>query len=80
MMTNEEKGEKVMIKTKILANGLVKTYSDEGYKIRQDGTGRVYDTAIDPADTGRTYTETEEPIAGATEAERLLTILTGGAE
>ena len=69
-----------MIKTKILANGLVKTYSDEGYKIRQDGTGRVYDTAIDPADTGRTYTETEEPIAWATEAERLLGILTGGEE
>lgn len=37
-------------------------YSDAGFKIRQDGTGVIYDDAIDPLDSGRTYTETEEPI------------------
>ncbi len=37
-------------------------YSDAGFKIRQDGTGVIYDDAIDPVDSGRTYTETEVPI------------------
>ena len=68
-----------MIKTEKYKEGLVRTYSDEGYKIRQDGTGIVYDEAIDPADSGRTYTETDEPVEDMT-AEKLLNILTGGAE
>lgn len=38
------------------------TYSDAGYKIRQDGTGALYDEAYDPVDTYRTYTETDIPI------------------
>ena len=41
---------------------LVKTYSDTFHKIIQDGTGAVYDEAIDPVDSGRTYTESEEVI------------------
>lgn len=42
---------------------LVKTYSDE-FKIRQNETGIVYDSAIDVP--GRyTYTETDEPLTPA---------------
>ena len=45
----------------------VHTYSDDHYKIRQDGTGIIYDDAIDPAGSGRTYTETDIPIDGMEE-------------
>lgn len=47
-----------------LKNGkqLIKTKSNSGFKIRQNGTDRVYNEAIDPVDAGRTYTETEEKI------------------
>ncbi len=41
---------------------LGKTYSDRGMKIRQDGTGILYDEAVDPDYMGRTYTETDIPI------------------
>lgn len=60
---------------------LVRTYSDAGYRIRQDGTGAVYDEAVDPADSGRTYTETDEqrPDAELT-AEEALNIITGVSE
>lgn len=53
-----------MIKTETLPNNLVRTYSDTFHKIIQDGTGIVYDEAIDPADKNRTYTESEEYIDG----------------
>jgi len=48
----------------ITINGreFVRTYSDGGYRIRQDGTGVIYDEAVDPVGTGRTYTETDEPV------------------
>lgn len=38
----------------------VKTYSDIGMTIERDGVR--YDEAIDPAELGRVYTETDEPI------------------
>lgn len=48
---------------------LVRTYSDKGYMIERDGV--VYEEAIDPENSGRTYTETEM-LTEATEAlERL---------
>lgn len=59
-----------MIKSEtVTINGhtFIRTYSDSGYMIKQDGTGAVYSEAVDPVDSGRTYTETEEEIA--TEAE-----------
>ena len=61
---------------------LIRTYSDAGYRIRQDGTGAVYDEAIDPEVMGRTYTETDEPIPVDPEqdeitASELLDILLG---
>lgn len=51
-----------MIKTESMTiNGreFVRTYSDAGYMIEREGIR--YEEAIDPADTGRTYTETDEP-------------------
>ena len=39
-----------------------KTYSDSGYMIERDGA--QYSEAIDPAEFGRTYTETDIPIEG----------------
>ena len=43
---------------------LIRTYSDEGYRIiRNDGV--VYDEAIDIKDSGYTYTESEELTEGA---------------
>ena len=39
---------------------LVRTYSTDGKYIIQDETGIQYAEAIDPAEIGRTYTESEE--------------------
>ena len=58
-----------MIKTENLTiNGkaYIRTWSDLGMMIERDGA--LYEEAIDPADLGRTYTETEHPIPDA-EAE-----------
>ena len=41
---------------------LVHTYSDAGYTISQNESGVEYSDAIDPADSVRTYTETENKI------------------
>lgn len=52
-----------MIKTENLTiNGkaFVKTYSDEGMMVERDGI--LYAEAIDPAEFGRQYTETNTPI------------------
>lgn len=38
----------------------VKTYSDLGMMVERDGVR--YSEAIDPAEFGRVYTETDEPI------------------
>ena len=43
----------------------VKTYSDKGCMVERDGVR--YSEAIDPAEFGRTYVETDEPIEGYTE-------------
>lgn len=55
----------------------VRTYSDQGLRIcSEDGT--VYDIAEDPAECGRTYTETDEYIDGEDiTAEEALAIITG---
>lgn len=52
-----------MIKTETLTiNGVefVRTFSNAGLQIERDGV--LYEEAIDPADTGRTYTESEQPV------------------
>lgn len=43
-------------------NTFIRTYSDGGYMIKQDGTDEVYAEAYDPVDSSRTYTETDESI------------------
>ena len=43
------------------------TYSDSGYMIERDGVR--YSEAIDPIDSGRLYTETDEPIDVGTKEE-----------
>ena len=40
----------------------IKTVSDAGFMIERDGV--QYSEAIDPAEFGRTYTETDIPIEG----------------
>lgn len=71
-----------MIQTEPLTinnHALIRTYSDAGFIIRKDGTDEIYDEAIDPADSGRTYTETDEPVdTSEADAEEIVDILTGG--
>ena len=43
------------------------TYSDSGYMIERDGMR--YSEAVDPLDSGRLYTETDEPIDVGTKEE-----------
>ena len=52
----------MIVTESIQVNGrkLVKTYSDRNVMIERDGVR--YDAAIDPAGSGRTYTETDEPV------------------
>lgn len=38
----------------------MRTYSDAGMLIERDGA--LYEEAIDPAGSGRTYTESDQPI------------------
>ena len=69
-----------MIKTEIFTiNNIsfVRTYSDQGLRIRGED-GAIYDIAEDPAECGRTYTETDEYIEGEEiTAEEALAIITG---
>ena len=54
-----------MIKTENLTinnRAFVRTYSDSGFMVERDGVR--YSEAIDPAELGRTYTETDELIEG----------------
>lgn len=44
------------------ARVFIRTYSDAGYTVKQDQTGREYAQAIDLEDSGYSYTETENPI------------------
>lgn len=48
-----------MIITEVLEDGRMHTYSDAGFKIRQE-TGVIYDDAVDSST--HTYTETDELI------------------
>ena len=51
-----------MIQTEILSGNLVRTYSDAGYMIHGGDPEGDYAEAIDPVNSGRTYTETDIPI------------------
>lgn len=75
-----------MIKSEtITINGrtFVRTYSDANRMIRQDSTGVVYAEAYDPADSGRTYSETDEEIpteADSADYKTAFEIITGEIE
>lgn len=72
-----------MIKTETLTIGdkqYVRTYSDAGFMIHGGFPEGDYDEAIDPAELGRVYTETDIPIEGDAEAEEIVSILTGEQE
>lgn len=56
---------------------LIKTYSDAGVKVHGGFPEADYDEVYDPADAGRTYTETEIPVGEETDAEEIVDILTG---
>lgn len=45
----------------------IRTWSDVGRMIERDGI--LYEEALDPAEMGRTYAETDVEIAGDTEAD-----------
>lgn len=46
----------------INGRALIRTYSDIGKMLIQDGTGIEYSEAIDPIEMNRTYTESENDI------------------
>ena len=52
----------MIIKTTKEINGIIYdyTYSDSGFMIERDGAR--YSEAVDPLNSGRVYTETDEPI------------------
>ena len=67
----------------INGKSFARTYSDSGYMIERDGVR--YSEAIDPAELGRAYTETDEPIEGGElsdieEKAAAYDILMGGSE
>lgn len=72
-----------MIKTEhfdVNGRDFIRTYSDKNMMIHGGVPEGDYTEATDPADLGRTYTETDIPIEGdEAEAEEILNILTGGA-
>ena len=70
-----------MIKTETLTiNGkaFVRTYSDKGMMIHGGSPEADYSEALDPAELGRTYTETDIPVEGdEATAEEIVEILMG---
>lgn len=58
----------------------IRTYSDRGMMVHGGSPEGDYSEATDPAEFGRTYTETDIPIEGDAEAEEILSILLGGEE
>lgn len=56
----------------------IRTYSDANKYVVRDGIS--YSEACDPAEFGRTYTEGDTILIDKSEAEEIVSILTGGAE
>lgn len=57
-----------MIRTEQYDENLIRTYSDAGFYIHGGFPEADYEEAIDPADAGRTYVETDIPIEPLDEA------------
>ena len=58
----------------------IRTYSNRGMKIHGGSPEADYDEATDPAELGRTYTETDIPVDADVMAEEALGILLGETE
>lgn len=56
----------------------IRTYSDAGMMIHGGSPEGDYSEATDPAELNRTYTETDIPVEGGSEADEILSILLGG--
>lgn len=73
-----------MIKTELLIideKEYIRTYSDAGFMVYGGVPEAEYSEAIDPAELGRTYVETDIPIEEEeADAEEIVSILTGGQE
>lgn len=72
-----------MIKQETITIGqkqFIRTYSDKGMMVHGGSPEADYSEAIDPAELGRTYTETDIPIEGDSTAEEVVNILTGVSE
>ena len=74
--------KKEFYKTRKDGVNLYRTYSDQGYRIKQIETSNVYDEAIDVEDTPYTYEETDIPIEeeNATESDYLNALARLGVE
>ena len=74
--------KKEFYKTRKDGINLYRTYSDEGYRIKQIETENVYDEAIDIEDAPYTYEETDMPIEeeNATEEDYLKALAKLGVE
>lgn len=71
----------IVTETIIAKNGarMVRTYSNEGLRLRQVQTGVIYDEAIDIENSGYTYIETEDKADGEDlEPQEALDIIFGG--
>jgi hypothetical protein len=69
-----------MIKTENVTIGgkqFIRTYSDKGMMIHGGSPEADYSEALDPAELGRTYTETDIPVEDEATAEEIVEILTG---
>lgn len=51
-----------MIKTEMITETLIRTWSDAGVYIKGGNPEGLYTEAIDPVSAGRTYVETDIPI------------------
>lgn len=60
-----------MIVQENLGNGLVRTYSNSGFKVHGGVPEGDYDIAYDPEDSGRTYVETNIPVDSESKARDL---------
>lgn len=71
------KTENITIDEKVF----VRTWSDKAVKIHGGMPEADYDEAVDPIESGRTYTETDIPIdVDDATAEEIVNILTGETE
>lgn len=69
-----------MIKTEMIGDDLIRTWSDKGMMIRGGDPEGLYEEAVDPVAAHREYVETDIPIEDDATAEDIIDILTGDAE